>query len=120
MKNAKKYLIALLSIILLSSCSQKNFVEQGTPLSKEKVRNIVEGSTTQSQITTLFGKPTNQKKINENETQWTYKYVKKSSTSHMIIGETQFNIIEGTLDIILSNGVVTWFNYDESHEQKKW
>ncbi|OCG19947.1 MULTISPECIES: hypothetical protein [unclassified Gilliamella] len=120
MKNLKKVIIALFPMIILSSCSQKNFIEQGTPLNKEKVRNIVEGSTTESQMITLFGEPTNRKKINSNEKQWTYKYIKKSSTSHIIIGETQYNIIEGTLDVIISKGVVTWFNYDEEHKQKKW
>lgn len=120
MKNISKFIIALFSIIILSSCSQKNFVEQGTPLSKEKVSHIVEGATTESQIISLFGEPTSRKIINANETQWTYKYTKKSSTSHMLIGETQYNILEGTLDVLISNGVVTWFNYDENERQKKW
>ncbi|WP_081303018.1 outer membrane protein assembly factor BamE domain-containing protein [Gilliamella sp. App6-5] len=120
MKNVTKYLIALFSIVILSSCSQKNFVEQGTPLNKEKVKNIVEGSTTESQIISLFGKPTSQKELNSNETQWTYQYTKKSSTSHMLIGEIQYDIVEGKLDIIISKGVVTWFNYDEHQKQKKW
>ncbi|OCG46535.1 hypothetical protein A9G35_04870 [Gilliamella sp. Choc5-1] len=120
MKNITKYLITLFSIIILSSCSQKNFVEHGTPLSKEKVRNIVQGSTTESQTLSIFGEPINKTMLNSNETQWTYQYTKKSSTSHMLIGETQYNIIEGKLDIIISKGVVTWFNYDENQRQKKW
>ncbi|OCG70059.1 hypothetical protein A9G43_09185 [Gilliamella sp. Occ3-1] len=120
MKNLKKFVFACLSIIMLSSCSQKNFVEQGTPLNKQKVNNIVEGSTTESQIINLFGEPTSSKTINSNEMQWTYNYIKKSSTSHILIGETQYNLIERKLDVIISKGVVTWFNYDEIQKQKKW
>jgi outer membrane protein assembly factor BamE (lipoprotein component of BamABCDE complex) len=120
MKNLKKFLIAFLSIIILSSCSKKNFLEQGTILNKEKVSKIVEGSTTESQMIKLFGEPTIRKEINSNEIQWTYQYVKKSSTSHMIIGETQYDIVEGTLDVIVSKGLVIWFNYNEEHKQKKW
>lgn len=120
MKNINNFLVALFSIIILSSCSQNNFVEQGTPLSKEKVSSIVEGSTTDSQIILLFGEPTSKKVINTDEVQWTYKYVRKNSTSHLIIGETQSNATRGTLDVIISNGVVTWFNYDENYEQKRW
>lgn len=120
MKNIKKFLLILCSILALSACSQKNFVEQGTPLNNAKVSKIVEGSSTEAQILSLFGEPTTKTAINSNETQWTYQYTKKSSTSHMLIGETQYNIIEGKLDIIMSKGVVTWFNYDENQRQKKW
>lgn len=108
------------SITILTACSQTNLVEQGTPLNKEKVSKIVEGSTTESQILNIFGEPTTRKVINANEAQWTYTYTKKNSTSNMLFGETQYNIIEGTLDVIISKGVVTWFNYNENHKQKKW
>lgn len=120
MKNIKKFLLILCSILTLSACAQKNLVEQGTPLNNAKVSKIVEGSSTESQILSLFGEPITKTAINSNETQWTYQYTKKNSTSHMLIGETQYNIIEGKLDIIMSNGVVTWFNYDEKQRQKKW
>lgn len=120
MKNILKLLVALYSILMLTACAQKNLVEQGMPLSKEKVSQIVEGSTTESQILTMFGEPANRKVINSNETQLTYTYTKKSSTSHILIGETQYSILEGTLDVIISRGVVTWFNYDENQRQKKW
>lgn len=120
MKNIKKFLLILCSILALSACTQKNLVEQGTPLNNAKVSKIVEGSSTEAQILSLFGEPTTKTAINSNETQWTYQYTKKSSTSHMLIGETQYNIIEGKLDIIMSKGVVTWFNYDENQRQKKW
>lgn len=120
MKNVKKFFIALFSIIILSSCSQNNFIEQGTPLSKDKVSSIVEGSTTESQIISLFGEPVSKKVINSDEVQWTYKYIRKSSISHLIIGETQSNTISGTLEVIISKGVVTWYNYNENHEQKRW
>ncbi|MWN31595.1 MULTISPECIES: outer membrane protein assembly factor BamE domain-containing protein [unclassified Gilliamella] len=120
MKNIKNFLILICFITTLSACTQKNFIEKGTPLSNEKVSKIVEGSSTESQILSIFGEPTNKTVINSNETQWTYQYTKKSSTSHMLIGETQYNIFEGKLDIIISKGVVTWFNYDENQKQKKW
>ncbi|MWN04913.1 outer membrane protein assembly factor BamE [Gilliamella sp. Pas-s95] len=120
MKNIKKFIIILSSILALSACAQKNFIEQGSPLNNEKVSKIVEGSSTESQILSIFGEPTTKKILNNNETQWTYQYTKKSSTSHMLIGETQYNILEGKLDIIISKGVVTWFNYDENQKQKKW
>ncbi|MCX8649376.1 outer membrane protein assembly factor BamE [Gilliamella sp. B2776] len=120
MKNVNKFFIALFSIILLSGCTQNNFIEQGTPLSKDKVSSIVEGSTTEAQIISLFGEPASKKVINSDEVQWTYKYIRKSSTSHLIIGETQSNAISGTLDVIISKGVVTWYNYDENHEHKRW
>lgn len=120
MKNIKKFLLILCSILALSACTQKNLVEQGTPLNNAKVSKIVEGSSTEAQILSLFGEPTTKTTINSNETQWTYQYTKKSSTSHMLIGETQYNIIEGKLDIIMSKGVVTWFNYNENQRQKKW
>jgi outer membrane protein assembly factor BamE (lipoprotein component of BamABCDE complex) len=120
MKNIKKFLLILCSILTLSACAQKNLVELGTPLNNAKVSKIVEGSSTESQILSLFGEPITKTAINSNETQWTYQYTKNSSTSHMLIGETQYNIIEGKLDIIMSNGVVTWFNYDEKQRQKKW
>lgn len=120
MKNIKKFLLILCSILALSACTQKNLVEQGTPLNNAKVSKIVEGSSTEAQILSLFGEPTTKTVINSNETQWTYQYTKKSSTSHMLIGETQYNIIEGKLDIIMSKGVVTWFNYNENQRQKKW
>lgn len=120
MKVINKIIMILCSITILTACSQTNLVEQGTPLSKEKVSQIVEGSTTETQVLNLFGEPTTKKVINANETKWTYTYIKKNSTSHMLIGETQYNIVEGTLDIIISKGVVTWFNYDENHKQKKW
>ncbi|KDN11250.1 outer membrane protein assembly factor BamE domain-containing protein [Gilliamella sp. Imp1-1] len=120
MKNIKKFLLILCSILALSACTQKNLVEQGTPLNNVKVSKIVEGSSTEAQILSLFGEPTTKTTINSNETQWTYQYTKKSSTSHMLIGETQYNIIEGKLDIIMSKGVVTWFNYNENQRQKKW
>ncbi|OCG28190.1 hypothetical protein A9G11_11835 [Gilliamella sp. wkB108] len=120
MKNITKLLFALCTVIILTACAQKNLVEQGTPLNKEKIDNIVEGSTTEAQILSLFGEPTSKKVINSNEAQWTYKYTKKSSTSHPLIGETQYDIIEGTLDVLITKGTVIWFNYDENRKQKKW
>ena len=46
--------------------------------------------------------------------------MKKRSNSHALLGETQYDIIEGTLEVIVNQGVVTWFNYDENNKQKKW
>lgn len=121
MKNNRKFFpILLFPLIILTACAQKSFVEQGSVLSTEKVSKIVEGSTTQSQVLEIFGEPTTKTVINDNETQWTYKYTQKSSTRYTLIGETQYNIIEGKLDIIVSKGIVTWYNYDENRKQKKW
>ena len=120
MKNLSGILIVMFSILALSACSQKNYFEQGTPLNHQKVAKIVEGSTTEIQLLDIFGEPTTKTTINNNETKWTYKYMKKSSTSHALLGETQYDIIEGTLEVIVNQGVVTWFNYDENNKQKKW
>ncbi|MDF7667111.1 outer membrane protein assembly factor BamE [Orbaceae bacterium ESL0727] len=120
MKKFKLLLVALFSTWLLTACSQTNLVEQGTPLSKEKVSKITEGVTTESQLRALFGEPTSKTVVNTNATQWTYKYVRKTSTMNALFGETQYNIIEGTLDAVVTKGIVTWFNYNENNKQKKW
>ena len=120
MKNLSKILIVLFSILALAACSQKNYFEQGAPLSHEKVNKIVEGSTTEIQLLHIFGEPTAKTVINSNETKWTYKYLKKSSTNNVLLGETQYDIVEGTLEVIVNQGVVTWFNYDQNNKQKKW
>lgn len=121
MKNIKIHVILFLSILLmLTACSQTNLVEQGTPLSKDKVSQIVEGATTDSQVLDLLGEPTSRTVINSSDVQWTYKYTRKNSTSNMLFGETQYNIVEGTLDMVISKGVVTWYNYTENNKQKKW
>ena len=120
MKNLSKILIVLFSILALAACSQKNYLEQGAPLSHEKVNKIVEGSTTETQLLNIFGEPTTKNIINSNESYWTYKYFKKSSTNNVLLGETQYDIVEGTLEVIVNQGVVTWFNYDQNNKQKKW
>lgn len=120
MKKVSKILIVLCSLVALSACTEKNFSEQGTPLSQQKVNKIIEGSTTEIQLLSLFGEPTSKIALKNNETQYTYLYSKKSSTSHPIIGETQYDILEGKLDVITSNGMVIWFNYNENIKQKKW
>lgn len=120
MKKFKTLLVILLSTFILTACAQKNLVEQGTPITKEKVSKIVEGSTTESQILALFGEPASRQMLSDNRTQWTYKYTRKTSTVRMLFGETQYDIFEGTLDVIINKGTVTWFNYNENNKQKKW
>ena len=120
MKNISKIFIILFSILALAACSHNNYFEQGTPLSLEEVNKIVEGSTSEVQLLHMFGEPTTKTIINSNETKWTYKYLKKSSTSHVLLGETNYNILEGTLEVIVKEGVVTWFNYTQNNKQKKW
>ena len=120
MKNLSKILVLLFSILALSACSQKNFLEQGTPLSHEKVDKIVEGSTTEVQLLHIFGEPASKVVLNANESKWTYTYLRKSSTNNIIFGETQYDIVEGTLEVVIKQGVVTWFNYFQNNKQKKW
>ncbi|MCX8580416.1 hypothetical protein J3U18_01770 [Gilliamella sp. B3482] len=120
MKNLSKILVLLFSVLALSACSQKNYLEQGTPLSHEKVDKIVEGSTTEVQLLHIFGQPASKVSINANESKWTYTYLKKSSTKNAIFGETQYDILEGTLEVVVNQGVVTWFNYSQNNKQKKW
>lgn len=120
MKHFSKILLLLLFTLALSACSQKNYFEQGTPLSYEKVNRIVEGSTPEAQLLLIFGEPASKVVINENESKWTYQYLKKSSTSNVLLGETSYDIVESTLEVIVNQGVVTWFDYSQNNKQKKW
>ncbi|WP_294609379.1 hypothetical protein [uncultured Gilliamella sp.] len=117
----KKCLLVLLcSIMMLTACAKKNYIVQGSPLSKEKVNLIFGGFTDETELVNMFGEPTTKKVLNDKETLWTFEYLNKSSVSHILIDETLYVIEKRKLEVIISKGIVTRFNYEENIDQKKW
>lgn len=115
-----KKILFFITVLFLSACSQTHNSEQGTPFDETKVKQIVEGSTTEAQLLRLLGEPASKTVVNGSDAKWVYTYTKKASTSHTLIGETSYTIEERTLDVIVSNGVVMNYNYSENNKKKQW
>lgn len=106
---------------MLTACVKKDFVVQGSsPLSKEKVSQILGGFTNETELVNLLGEPISKIAINKKETLWTYEYTNKSSVSNILIYESNYMIEKRKLDVIVSKGLVIRFNYEEEVNQKKW
>jgi len=70
----KNLLIALSIMMLVSGCVHKNSVENGSNFDELKVNEIVAGKTTENQLLSMFGEPSQKEVINDHEVKWVYEY----------------------------------------------
>ena len=88
----------------------------GRDFPDENVSKIVRGKTTDKDLIQMFGEPLSKTITSETEKNWIYKYA--SGTPTLVRRPTtavhRYKGKEKTLDILLKNGVVTNFTFNES------
>ena len=108
----KKY-IGMLLVILLAftfGCAPK--VLEGRKIDAAKVKQMVTGETTASQVTEMFGEPLTQEKFPTGEEIYMYRY--KTADPYWY---TVDKVYSQKLDINLKEGVVQKYKFREEGEE---
>jgi hypothetical protein len=102
------------SMLFLSGCATSSY-SIGKDFSSEKVQEIVKGETTSEELTKMFGEPYSKTVISSTDEKWIYMYTKSESKaqSFIVTMNVKTTSAQKTLDVLITNGVVTNFVYTE-------
>lgn len=100
--------------LILSGCTYTAVNETGSVIDPNKVDLIVKGKTTESEISSMFGKPFTKTVISETDTKWIYQHIVSRASSQAYTGKTNSSLNSEVLDILFRNGVVVNFSFSQS------
>lgn len=102
--------IACATVWIASSCTTTRSIEHGRTFAIENVSQIVEGKTTESEVITLLGDPTNRTSTSDGRVTLTYHHSKTDvERSHGVLGfgrHTEHHNTRQTVTVVLKSGVV--------------
>jgi len=108
--------IVLISLVVavLTGCATANY-ETGRDFSKSQVESIVEGATTKSDISSMFGTPYSVS-IHSGSEVWFYQYIKTSSHAQnmIFVMDVKTSSQSKMLTITFADDLVTRYSYSES------
>jgi hypothetical protein len=99
-------------MILVSNCATSTFTS-GKDFDSTKVAQIVKGKTTSDDLLNTFGPPFMKTVISANEEKWMYSFTKGQVEANGFTMDTKAIGTMKTLDVLLKDGVVTNYSYNE-------
>lgn len=102
------------ALLLITGCATSN-VLIGKHFSSENVQQIVKGETTTSDLVALFGHPSYKGVLTADEEKWIYMYIESTAKaqSYLLIMNVQSTGTQKTLDILIKNGIVINYTFNE-------
>lgn len=110
----KKIILFFMFVLFLSGCTYTAVNETGSVIDPNKVALIVKGKTTESEISSMFGKPFTKTVISETDTKWIYQHIVSRASAQAYTGKTNSSLNSEVLDILFRNGVVVNFSFSQS------
>lgn len=108
--------IALVTFLNLSlmGCATSTY-SVGKPFPSENVSQIVKGKTTSQDLIRLFGEPFTKAVLSATDEKWVYMHSEGTSKaqSYIVTMNVETKGTQKMLDILISNGVVTNFAYND-------
>ena len=116
MKNLVLVAVVVVSFVV-AGCATSSY-SVGKDFPSENVSKIVRGKTTSIDLIRLFGEPFSKTVISGNEEKWLYTYSSgtASAQSYVFTTKVQTTGQHKTLDVLLKNGTVTNFTYNDRPE----
>ena len=102
---------ALLAV--LAGCATSNY-STGRDFASDRVRSIVKGQTTASQIEDWFGQPFMKSTITATQEKWVYSYSQGKATA--VMGSVKTEGTMKTLDVLIDDGVVVNYTFSEGDQ----
>ncbi len=104
----------IIAITFIAGCATSN-VTAGRDFSSANVAKIVKGKTTVEEMTQMFGQPFTKVVLSATDEKWMYFYNQSSSKaqSYVVTMSVESSNYQKTLDVLISNGVVSNFTFTE-------
>ena len=101
-------------IFLLVGCATSSF-KVGNDFSSANVSKIVKGKTTSNEMISLFGEPFTKSVISATDEKWIYMYSNGTAKaqSYIVAMKVETTGTQKTLDVLITDGVVSNFAYTE-------
>ncbi len=108
------YFLILGLAFSLAGCATASY-SVGKDFSSSDVQKIVKGETTSQELITLFGEPFTKTVISDEDEKWVYTYSRgvSEAQSYVITMKVKTTSESKTLDVLVRNGVVINFAYNE-------
>lgn len=100
--------------MIVSGCTYTAVHETGVAIDPNKVALIKKGKTTESEILSMFGKPTTKVVVNETDSKWVYQHIVSRASAQAYTGKTSSSLTNEILDILFRKGVVLNFTFSDS------
>lgn len=100
--------------MIVSGCTYTAVHETGIAIDPNKVALIEKGKTTESEILSMFGKPTTKVVVNETDSKWVYQHIVSRASAQAYTGKTSSSLTNEILDILFRKGVVLNFTFSDS------
>jgi len=100
--------------MIVSGCTYTAVHETGVAIDPNKVALIKKGKTTESEILSMFGKPTTKVVVNETDSKWVYQHIVSKASAQAYTGKTSSSLTNEILDILFRKGVVLNFTFSDS------
>ena len=110
----KKIILFFMFVLFLSGCTYTAVNETGSVIDPNKVALIKKGKTTESEILSMFGKPTTKVVVNETDSKWVYQHIVSRASAQAYTGKTSSSLTNEILDILFRKGVVLNFTFSDS------
>jgi hypothetical protein len=107
--------VAVISFVVVGCINPTSSYTVGKDFPSENVSRIVKGEATGNELVRMFGEPFSKMVVSESEEKWTYTYSSgvTSAQSYIITMKVRTMGQHKTLDVLLKNGKVTNFTYNE-------
>jgi len=109
------YIILPLFCAAIAGCSTTWTSTSGRDFDAAKIAEIKKGVTTAAELVVMFGQPYSKSVKTENDVEWTYSWVKASSTtsSGWSVENIRTTGQKKHLSVLVRNDVVVNYSYDE-------
>jgi hypothetical protein len=107
--------VTAISFVVVGCINPASSYTVGKDFPSENVTRIVKGEATSNELVRMFGEPFSKMVVSEYEEKWTYTYSTgvTSAQSYIITMKEKTMGRHKTLDVLLKNGKVTNFTYNE-------
>ena len=106
--------LALTAALLLTGCASSSY-NYGKDFEVHNISKIEKGQTTSKDLVSMFGEPFLKTVVSANEEKWMYIYTSGSAKaqSYIVTMKVETTASQKTLDILLRDGVVVNYAYNE-------